>query len=412
MNIRSGRRRGTYTWRCRRTLDLRHSPASRISVAIMHHPSLQRLRFLAPVVLLATATAPLRAQTTPQKEVEILGVARTAVDQFKETVQKQCNGKYCMATLTGTLGYPAASVMLFQDGMVVAVLDPAQKDRIRYRAVPPGSGPLPASWRSAAEFATKEPMAFQAAVVGFAKLQKDGIEAAVADSPFGADEAAKAKQVWDFLGTQSNPGSRDIAAWTLANHAQPEARMLAAAVLMSFPEHDLTWWSLAEGLRDPNERVQGTCQQALQYLTRERAREVDWSPAVPALRAVLDGTHLGAVPGLARTLVATKVAPELAGALLAGAGSGVARLRAVHARSAGGTCAHAAQSPEQQGPRSGCGCLEDVDRVAEATGLSGHRTSPGPAAGNVGRSEPRRDRRDPRRGQEQRARADADACST
>jgi hypothetical protein len=214
-----------------------------------------------------------------------------------------------MATLTGTLGYPAASVMLLQDGMVVAVVDPAHKDRIRYRAAPTGSGPLPASWRSAAEFAGKEPMSFQAAVIGFAKRQKDGVEAAVADSPFGADEAGKAKQVWDFLDTQTSLGARDIAAWTLANHAQPEARMLAAAVLMSFPDHDLTWWSLAEGLRDPNERVQGTSQQALQYLTRERAREVDWSPAVPALRAVLDGTHLGAVPGLARMLVATKVAP-------------------------------------------------------------------------------------------------------
>jgi hypothetical protein len=301
----------------------RSTPPSRTSVVNMLHTSLPRFRFIASVALLAVAPAHLRAQTPPQKEVEILGVEPSALDRFKETVQKQCNGKYCMATLTGTLGYAAASVMLLQDGMVVAVIDAAHKDRIRHRATPSGAGPLPESWRAAVELASKEPMAFQAAVVGFAKLQKDGVDAAVAECPFGAEEGAKARPLWAFMGEQMDSGSRDLAAWTLANHAQPEARMVAAAVLMKHPDHDLTWWSLAEGLRDSNERVQGTSQQALQYLTRERARRVDWSPAVPALRAVLDGTHLGAVPGLARMLVATKVAPELAGALLAGAGQGL-----------------------------------------------------------------------------------------
>jgi hypothetical protein len=229
-----------------------------------------------------------------------------------------------MATITGVLGFPDASVMMFEDGgFVVAVVDPIHSASVRFRAEPPERGRLPEAWIAMIARIEAEPMAFQAAMVGLATFTRSGAEKAAEASPFGPQEGAKAKPCWDFLAAQRDARSLGIAVWTLAHHAQVEARMLAAATLAAFPEHDIAWWALADALRDANDLVKGTSQQALHYLAREHARSVDWGPAAPALRAVLDGTNLGAVPALARALLLTHVDPALAAPLLAGGGRGL-----------------------------------------------------------------------------------------
>ena len=58
-------------------------------------------------------------------------------------------------------------------------------------------------------------------------------------------------------------------------------------------------------------------------LTQVGARPVDWTPAVPALRALLDGTNLFAHTQLMETLAATRVSPELAPRLLGGGGGAI-----------------------------------------------------------------------------------------
>ena len=51
--------------------------------------------------------------------------------------------------------------------------------------------------------------------------------------------------------------------------------ILADLATTGAPDHDLAWWALAEGLRDPDDRVKATSQQALQHFTRECARKTD-----------------------------------------------------------------------------------------------------------------------------------------
>jgi hypothetical protein len=116
----------------------------------------------------------------------------------------------------------------------------------------------------------------------------------------------------------------------VAQHGDPAHRSLAAAILMNFPDSDLTWWLLADAQRDPHGNVHSTATQALGVLAKHRPRAVDWGPAAPTLRALLAGTNSSAYLPTLDLLVATKVSPELAPVLLAESDLLRAYLKAEH----------------------------------------------------------------------------------
>jgi hypothetical protein len=229
-----------------------------------------------------------------------------------------------MGPIKERLGFPDAHVAMLEDGSyLVAVVDPAHKKCVQWRPTPAGSGRLPAGWSAPMALAENDFMAFQAAALGWTLFRKEGADKAAAESLLGPEEGEKARPIWEFIASQRGPEACDTAVWTLGHDARAGARMLAAAVLLNFHERDVAWWSLADGLRDSEDRVKGACQQVLQIFGRDHARSVDWGPAVPALRAVLDGTHLDAVVSLAKVLLATGIRADLGSALVGEAGEGL-----------------------------------------------------------------------------------------
>jgi hypothetical protein len=64
--------------------------------------------------------------------------------------------------------------------------------------------------------------------------------------------------------------------------------------------------------------VRATAAEVLQALGAGGTRRVDWAPALPTLRALLDGTNLFAHNRVLDVLAATRIEPALAPPLLAG----------------------------------------------------------------------------------------------
>jgi hypothetical protein len=285
-------------------------------------PCSLRLRLITASLLCAGIHA--QVVDTDKGRLEFLGLESCSPQKLIATFQEKYRGHFCAATLKEDLGFAEAAVLLFGNPpvTVVAVVEREHAARVRYKAAPEGTGFVPAGWEAGAALVEKEGMAFQAAVVQFPLVlakDADAGAAALAGS-WEAEDIQRARAIWIMLRERSTPADCTRALWCLDHDAHVPVRQLAAAVLMNFHRDDAAWWALADGLRDSDDRVKMTCQQALAALAKHVARPVDWKPAVPAVRAVLDGTNLTAFGALARALVATGVAPELAPDLLAGAG--------------------------------------------------------------------------------------------
>jgi hypothetical protein len=107
---------------------------------------------------------------------------------------------------------------------------------------------------------------------------------------------------------------------TLARDGNWRNRVVAAVLLSNFAQSDSAWWALADALRDPMGVVSGTAAQVLAHLPNAASHTVDWAPATPTLRAILDGTNLFAHNEMMEVLAATRVDPALARPLLGGGG--------------------------------------------------------------------------------------------
>jgi hypothetical protein len=261
----------------------------------------------------------------PESKVEFIGLESWSPEKLAAAVKDKCKGHYCAATLKQDLGFADAAVMIHagaEPRTVVAVVEPQFAARVRYKPAPEGAVFVPRGWQDGITLVEKKPMAFQAAILQHALVLAEGAEAGAAalEGNWSAADISGAREVWAFFKERSAAADCAQAVWCVDRAASAPVRQLAAAVLMNFHREDVAWWALADGLRDSDDRVKMTCEQALFAMGKRLARPVDWRPAVPALRAVLDGTNLFAFGALAKVLDATSVVPDLAQDLLAGAG--------------------------------------------------------------------------------------------
>src|SRR5262249_44610128 len=214
--------------------------------------------------------------------------------------------------------------------IVVTVVEKEDAARVRYRPVPPEADAVPIPGWAAGLPAARDSMLLQAPVQTYGRFldgrPEKGREVA---KQIGVDPA-KVAAVWEFLKARAKLADRDLAAWAVAQHGDLAHRSLAAAILMNFPDSDLTWWLLADAQRDPHGTVNSTATQALGVLAKHRARAVDWGPAAPTLRALLAGTNPSAYLQTLDLLVATKASPDLAPMLLAESDLLRAYLKAEH----------------------------------------------------------------------------------
>jgi hypothetical protein len=229
----------------------------------------------------------------------------------------------CAAILRGTLHFADAAAEYYDGGLnektyvTVTVVEPQDSALIHYRAPYRDSLPDRRAWAPIREAFEKHTQAFQYGVQRPAVL--------LADAPLtGMDTVANEVRAMRALVRRDHrPATHRAALATLRSDGNANNRLAAVVVLSQFAAFDSTWWALAEGLRDPDNMVRATSTQVLGMLTQVAARPVDWTPAVPALRALLDGTNLFAHTQLMETLAATRVSPELAPRLLGGGGGAI-----------------------------------------------------------------------------------------
>lgn len=276
---------------------------------------------------------------TPQRQVEVLGLRRWTVQDLRDSLahyspETPLEGGGCEEALRGKLRFPEASVLVYYPGgsqapvTLVAVVEPSDSARVRWRLRPQGATTLPASWRRLAAavraYAADSLSATTVlgAVQGYSMTRAYGLDStrrllARRDSA----HVRAAVPIWRALARRTSAADRATASRLLRTSRTAAHRALGIAVLLNFPTHDATWHDMLHALRDPDPSVRQTAFRALWGMRQFEARPVDWRPAVTDARALLGGTHLTAYFRVVDVLEATAVDPALAPALLGANGA-------------------------------------------------------------------------------------------
>lgn len=283
------------------------------------------------------AVHPVSAQAVLENDslrVELIGLRRWTVPMIEDSLHRYAPTSsllsHACAVALRQIGFADASATYYRAGtgggtkefVVVSLVEPQDSARIRYRA------PLRDTLR-ATELARTVVALLETHQRASQQLLRRSTLLLAATSLAPADTfLAPALPLRAFLAANRSASARRSTYGTLASDGNDTNRVAATILLANFHRDDRAWWALVEGLRDPATPVNVASMQLLHGLAADRARRVDWTPAVVHLRAVLDGTNLFAHNDLLEALVATRVSPRLAKPLLVGGGQLVlAKLR-------------------------------------------------------------------------------------
>ena len=289
-----------------------------------------RNRFSALCLLAFTFPALAAAQVveTPDgRVVEFVGLEQWTVERIQQEMATRAPGQSlgtCTGVLKGLLGFPEAQALQMEVGgkhySVVTVIEPQHADRVRKKPAFLGSrGDVP-EWREALDILDRQISSFMDGVSRY-PFHRMGVAGAVTMlPPPSPEEYAAMERLWRFLDQHRSAADHELALWTLDNDGNHRNRVVAAAILSSFGQSDLAWWTLADALRDPHAWVAATANHVISGLGKGAQRRVDWRPALPSLRALLQGTYVSGFKPLLRALVDSGISPDLAGELLADGG--------------------------------------------------------------------------------------------
>ena len=296
-------------------------------------------RAIAAAAMLLCATQSAAAQAIRENEqmrLEVIGLKRWTLPMIEDSLRRYAPkdslmSHACAAVLRERLKFADASVVYYtgtlgdsvmKPYLALTVVEPQDSALIRYRVPFRDSLPPRRAWRAVRAVFEKHNIAFQQAMQRSEFLWSDAALVA-ADSTL-----RPALPLRRFLRAHDTAKDRETALVTLAATGNADDRVVAVLLLANFADSDSTWWSLVEAVRDPAAKVRSTAAQLLTALARRAPRRVDWSPAIPALRALLDGTNLFAHNQLMDVLATTQIDSALARPLLQGGGDLVlAKLR-------------------------------------------------------------------------------------
>ena len=286
------------------------------------------------LVALALGSAPLAAQTpsiihVPGKTIEVVGLERWTVQMIQDSMNRYSPGDSlqshaCAAVLRYKLHFADAAAEYIPSSppdtglyVFVSVVEPQDSARVRYRTVGLRSdtATVAAEWRAGTDLVRLHSMGFQVGLLSYLTPAADRRVPA-----WAGDDSAGVRLTWSFLDAHQHPSDAAAARVTLRDDPNMLDRMVAAAVLLNFSASDSTWWALADVLLESDGYARGTAAQVLGALAGARSRSVDWLPAVPTVRALLDGTSLFILPAMMRVLTRTGVNSSLASPLLAHGG--------------------------------------------------------------------------------------------
>jgi hypothetical protein len=282
------------------------------------------LSLLAVAFALVPLRAPAQVVTTPEGQVEFIGLKRWTVQMVRDTMAKRAPGQplgQCAGVLQ-SIGFASASSLheLQPDGteyVVVTVVEPEDRDRVHLRPPPPDSLPDVRSWRPMTRLFRERNRAFQLSLAGYL-FHRAGDTAAIRRFLSAARaDSLPVIAAWHFLDRQRSHADLHRALRILHSDRNRANAATAAAILLNFAGRDTAWWALADALRDGQAPVAATASQVLAAMSSTTARRVDWRPALPALRDLLGGTNVFLLYDQLDILLRTGIAPELAPELLA-----------------------------------------------------------------------------------------------
>jgi hypothetical protein len=309
-------------------------------------------RFILPLVgIILAAPASLSAQVvdTPDGAVEFIGLERWTIPMIRDSMAVHAPGEplgQCAAVLR-QLGFVSASARLIEESdgtrrIVVTVVEPHRADRIRLRTPAGDSLPDREGWRRGIETFTEHNQAFQPAIQWRGLLFREDSTIVAQLLGFAGTRAPQVQAFWRFLEEHRSPADLEQALRTLEFDRNRRNAAVAAAILTNFPDEPRAWWALMDAQRDSRNQVAATASQALLGLLSAGPREIDWAPAAPAIRALLNGTNVFVLGGVLEVLAVTGLAPGVAAEVLRDGGAELvlARLGATDERTRG--IAHAA----------------------------------------------------------------------
>jgi hypothetical protein len=292
----------------------------------------RRLYFFLFAGLAALLIPPAWAQVirTSVGSVEFLGLEKWTPGQIQQRLGYTSSDQlhYCAGDLK-KLGFPEVAVVGYSEhghrNAVVTVVEPQRAAEVVYKPSPSQHLSLPAELESLKKI-TKQPGFLEGGILDYGRT----LPGAFADRPWLADGTPQAW--WPTLRGLCKASDFKRARQILEKCDDPDARAIAAIMLMNVASEDPAWRSLVSGLRDPDTLVQATCLQALNSLATYHPRKVDWAPATSDLVHLLHGTDLFAFQFLLKVLSVTNIDPALSRPLLGhgGARLAIAYLRAEH----------------------------------------------------------------------------------
>ena len=288
--------------------------------------------FIRTAALIALGLQTAAAQAVLENDhmkVELIGLKRWTIPMIQDSLRRYAPddsllSHACAAVLREKLKFADASVVTYTNDvpgtwtkpyLAVTVIEPEDSALIRYRDPFPDSFPDRVNWAPARRVFERHNIAFQHAIQRPEFLLGKSVR-----SPRDS-LLRQALPLRGFLASHATPRDRELALATLAKDRNWRNRVVAALVLANFANNDTTWWALADALRDPFGIVNGTAAQVLSSLRRGAPRRVNWVPAVPGLRALLDGTNLFAHDEIMLVLAATNIDTSLARPLLKNGGA-------------------------------------------------------------------------------------------
>jgi hypothetical protein len=259
----------------------------------------------------------------PKGQVEFIGLKSwTAKQLYDKLVEVDPRNPLCMAGLD-RLGFAASSVNKeFQGDRMftqVIVVEPQFSDRIKRRPLPLEELPAVDRWADVLESIHHNLDDYMTAVQLYDYHLSGKIETALQE--FGAYlDPVTTKKIWADIAKLNDGKDKELAVWIIMNDKDINHRIAAASVLANFHQSDSTWWALMEAMRY-DDMVGAAGDGLLKALSRAFPREVDWTPMVTSIRALLDGTNPTHFFTTVRVLTKTRIAERFAGPLLSNGGS-------------------------------------------------------------------------------------------
>lgn len=308
-----------------------------------HRHHRKRIWFLAGAVAVAVTVAPANASSQqvlvlPDRTVEFIGLQNWTMAMVQDSLAvhspaDSIHKHTCAAALRYRLGFAEAASVAYLDGgtlyVIVSVVEPQDSVRVRHRYLPLDTADFREEWHEAVQVIRTRPDLFHIAVDGYSP---DFSVRGLQPPPHLGPDSAQVLRIWRFLAARRSEEDFRIAMAVLTDGAPViYDRMVAAAILANFSDRDVTWWVLADALRESDGPVKATAGTVLAASAARGPRRVRWGPAASTIHALLNGTGLFEMRRVLEWLPRMGAGPEYSKEFLAGGGEMVlAYLAAEH----------------------------------------------------------------------------------